>query len=261
MDELTEHEFAAVRIAMKAADDRLADHIEQQKVSLQLALEALDKRLAGMNELRGALTDLGGHMATRRELDAVRDRVLEKLEQQRVNNEAKLAADVEPLRTRLEGLMRPNWVLITSCLSVLFVLVTGAWLVTGLKIDQSLAPVALSLEQTKVGQAQLAERTRQAENLLQERASTVADVVNLKSNYAALSERFAAIRSDEAKMSAALVEIETQFCGQDNLRSQIHAQDLRTQAMLWKKIYGEEMPIANAFYARVGRCAAAGNSG
>ncbi len=258
MDELVAHEFEAVRIAMKAADDRLADHIEQQKTSLALALDAMDKRLAGMNELRGALTDLGGHMATRREMDAVRDRLLEKLEQQRVNSDASLAADVEPLRAKLEALTRPNWVLITSCLSVLFVLVTGAWLVTGLKIDQSLAPVALSLEQTKVSQAQLAERTRQAENLLQERASASADIANLKTNYSIVTERLASIRSEEARMAASLVEIETQFCGQDNLRSQIHAQDLRTQAMIWKKIYGEEMPIGNAFYARVGRCGSAG---
>jgi hypothetical protein len=38
------------------------------------------------------------------------------------------------------------------------------------------------------------------------------------------------------------------------LRNQIHATDLRLQAMLWKKVFGDDMPVANAFYARVGRC-------
>ncbi len=259
MDEMIRAELEALRVAMVAADTRLADHISNQKESIALALAALNDRLSGMNELRGALSDLGGHMATRREVEAVRDRVLEKLEQQRITGETALAATVEPLRTKLEDVTRPNWVLITSCLSVLFVLITGAWLVTGLKIDQSLTPIALSLEQTKVGQAQVAERVRLAEGILQERSSTVADVQNLKANYGSVIDRLTTIRTDAGKMGAALVEIETQFCGQDNLRSQIHAQDLRMEAMLWKKVFGEELPIANAFYARVGRCSSPGN--
>lgn len=259
MDELTAAEFSNIRNAMDAADNRLRDHIEAQKESIAIALTAMNARLAGMNELRGVLSDVESTMAPRRELEALRDRVLEKLEQQRITAETALKASVDPLRSKIEEVTRPNWVLVTSCLSVLFVLITGAWLVTGLKIDQSMAPIALSLEQTKVGQAAIAERLRQAEAIQQERSSTVADVQNLKANYGSVIERLTTIRADASKVSAALVEIETQFCGQDNLRSQIHAQDLRTVAMLWKKVYGDEMPIANAFYARVGRCANGSN--
>ena len=54
---------------------------------------------------------------------------------------------------------RPNWALLASLISIMFVMIAGIWLVFGLKIDASPIPVSLSLENIKV------EGARYPENL------------------------------------------------------------------------------------------------
>jgi hypothetical protein len=55
-------------------------------------------------------------------------------------------------------------------------------------------------------------------------------------------------RADTIVIQTSLKEIETQFCGADIVRNVFHANDLRLQAMLWKKVFGEDYPITNAYY-------------
>jgi hypothetical protein len=54
-------------------------------------------------------------------------------------------------------------------------------------------------------------------------------------------------RTDISVMRAALVETETQFKSADQTRNLMHADDLRVRAMLWKKVFGVEYPIDNAY--------------
>lgn len=53
---------------------------------------------------------------------------------------------------------------------------------------------------------------------------------------------------DRAGLRSDLREIETQFCEADNVRNLMHANDLRAQAMLWEKTFGNIYPIDNTFY-------------
>lgn len=52
-----------------------------------------------------------------------------------------------------------------------------------------------------------------------------------------------------------MIEIETQFCGNDVVRNLMHASDLRIQALLWNKSFpGSQLPISNAYYPAIGKC-------
>jgi hypothetical protein len=70
---------------------------------------------------------------------------------------------------------------------------------------------------------------------LQRRLDTQATAVTLNRNATIVLE-------------TSLKEVETQFCGADVVRNIIHANDLRIQAMLWRKVFGEEYPTQNAYY-------------
>lgn len=89
-------------------------------------------------------------------------------------------------------------------------------------------------------------------------AAAERDLDHTKVDYALVLSRLGDIRSEQTRTVTSLIEIETQFCSQDNIRNLTHAADLRLMAMLWKKTFGDELPTANAFYARIGRCQAGG---
>jgi len=52
-------------------------------------------------------------------------------------------------------------------------------------------------------------------------------------------------------IAAAVVLITTLVCSADDMRNVIHASDLRITAVLWKKVFGEEYQISNAYYPKV----------
>lgn len=68
-----------------------------------------------------------------------------------------------------------------------------------------------------------------------------------------LDEAAAGQRIDAAKAQERLTEIETQFRASDQVRNLMHANDLRMQSMLWKKAFGQDYPIANAYYPTIAR--------
>jgi hypothetical protein len=70
---------------------------------------------------------------------------------------------------------------------------------------------------------------------------------------ALIEDRMAAIQDRLIKIEVAQNEIETQFCSEDEMRNVIHAADLRTLALIWKKAFGDDLNISNAYYPRVCR--------
>lgn len=58
-------------------------------------------------------------------------------------------------------------------------------------------------------------------------------------------------QADLAVTTANLREVETQFCASDIVRNLMHANDLREISMLWRKTYGVEYPVSNAYYPAV----------
>jgi hypothetical protein len=241
---------------------------ETRMEALRVALAANEKRLDAMNEIRQALSDQSGRMVTRQESESAIDVVAERLEQNRVSLETRLEVVTKPLaermeqnrvsmEARIESITRPKWTLMASLFSICLVLITGAWVLTGLKVDASVAPIALLLEQVKTQVGLDTERLHTLENVTagssQADATSRTDrnqlnerVRGLESN---LSASQAERRSQYAVMQAKLVEIETQFCAGDIVRNLLHANDMRVQSLLWSKVNpGEHMPTDNAFY-------------
>lgn len=253
LDPVVERELEMLRAEFKAAllshTDLVKQRDELRADALKIALATNDRRLDGMNEFRQALNDQGMQMITRQESEAGRLIMGERVEQNRVSTEL-----------RIEMLTRPKWTLMLSLFSICLVLVTGAWVVTGLKVDSSVAPVALLSEQTKVQVAGSADRMRILETT--SATSTQADVAS-RGDRAQLNERLSALetsvasnqgerRSQFAVMSAKLVEIETQFCASDIVRNLLRSDDMRIRSVMWAKLYpGEKMPTDNSYYPRI----------
>jgi LmbE family N-acetylglucosaminyl deacetylase len=59
-------------------------------------------------------------------------------------------------------------------------------------------------------------------------------------------------QSKVGQQTDALTEIETQFCASDIVRNLMHANDMRTIALLWQKTFpGSVMPTDNAYYPTI----------
>jgi hypothetical protein len=289
MDELVDREFQAIRDLI-AHNERARDQtVALEREARHTSQVHLDARLDRMNEFRGAMADQASTFITRSEFEeavqngisryeAVREHVAAQLN----THTAQFNARIEPIRSDIERIQRTDWGMLATAGSLFLAVVAGCWLIIGLEIDTKVGPLRVDLEQSRTQTAQnterlrfteqaannstqadvgsradrsqLNERVHQLESLSTVGQQAVADLANMKSTQGTIIDRLQEVRSKLATQTAQLIEIETQFCGQDNLRSQIHANDLRVMAMVWKKIFGEEMPISNAFYARVGRC-------
>ena len=65
------------------------------------------------------------------------------------------------------------------------------------------------------------------------------------------TDRVARLRADMTGFTADLREIETQFCASDIVRNLMHVDDLRRFSLLWGKVFGQELPISNAYYPTI----------
>jgi hypothetical protein len=266
MDEDTKREITNLKqyfeLIISNNEDRHRQMAEAQREALHVAVTSNDKRLEGMNEFRGALIDQSARMITRQEFDTSRTAALEKTEQLKIAQDARFDSEFKPMVGRLDQIGKPNWTLMISAISIFFVMITGVWLVIGLKIDATVAPLALGLaEQTGTVAANTAIIRAQQNATL---SSTEADAIS-RSDRAQLNERVrlmeATVSSNAGErraqfgvMAAKLVEVETQFCGSDVVRNLMHANDLRLFSMLWHKAFPDTtLPTDNAFYPKICR--------
>jgi hypothetical protein len=291
MDELVSREFQALRELIATNEHARDASVAVEREARRSEKAELDARLQRMNEFRQAMADQASKFIGRGEFEEAIKNGVSRFEAAREYINSQLNAHIAPLRVDVERLQRTDWGLLATAGSLILAVVAGCWLIIGLEIDTKVGPLRIDLEQTRTTTAQNSERLRFVEgqtnqssqadvgsradrSQLNERVHqlettaglsgpALGDIQNLKTTQVTMVDRLQELRQRLTSQQAALIEIETQFCGADNLRSQIHANDLRVTAMMWKKLYGEEMPISNAFYARVGRCfgptAASGN--
>ncbi len=107
------------------------DHSE---AALQVALDANNERLDGVNEFRDALNDTTNRMITR--VEAIT--VVQAADQRNI-------AEIVTLRDKVNESSKPNYVLFITALSALFAVVAGIWLVIGLKIESTVSPITLTM--------------------------------------------------------------------------------------------------------------------
>jgi hypothetical protein len=253
IDPEVERELASVTERFQrelASYKALTDQRDDARLeALKVALSANEKRLDTMNEFRQALSDQGGRMVTRLESESAIDVIAERVEQNRVTFEA-----------RVEAITRPKWTFMASVFSISLVLITGVWVLIGLKVDATVSPVGLVAREVEVKVNADTERLHTLETI--SATSTQADVAS-RGDRSQLNDRLRAAetlvasnagerRSQVAAMNAKLVEIETQFCASDIVRNLTHADDMRLTALMWAKLYpGEKLPTDNAFYPRI----------
>lgn len=132
--------------------------------ALEVALLASDKRLDVMNEVRQTNTDLVQRMMTRDEVQA----------------------ELSSIRTKLEVIDKPNYVLWTSLITAAAIAVGGLWTVTGLKIDNAISPLAVTQEQF--------------------RASTLALQRDILTSQTHMHDIDASLLTDAARDSASIVD-------------------------------------------------------
>jgi hypothetical protein len=209
-------EFERVDARITALERFYDQKFEASEKAVHLALQGNNERLDHMNKFRETLTDTTNRMITRVE-------ALNVLEA----NAKKIDAEVDELRKRVEDGTRPNYPFIIGILSTAATLMTGLWLIVGLKIDNTVAP-------TEIRMAAMSTR-------IDAQAATSAGI----------SDRLAELRVDTTQLKAGEIEIETQFCASDIVRNMLHADDLRNQSMLWRKAFGDSLPTDNAFYPQI----------
>lgn len=173
---------------------------------------------------------------------------------------ASFDAELKPLVEKLESMRRPNWPLMASVLSLFLIMVSGVWLIIGLKIDAVVIP--FSIQQSSLSATVVAntERLRQVETVTA--GSTSADVQS-RTDRSQLNDRMRQVeatigsnaqerRGQIQTINAKLVEIETQFCASDIVRNLTHASDMRITAILWHHAFpSTTMATDNALYPQI----------
>jgi hypothetical protein len=201
-----------------------------------------------------------GRLVPRAEYEASRQANRDKMDQQQAAWDARFSAEIRPLEAKIDALGRTNWPLLASMISIFLVIVGGVWILIGLKIEATLAPISISLEQVRTTQTVNSGRITKVESGTS--ASQNSDVQS-QTDRAQLNSRVSEIehaisagvaerRAAQAAISAKLVEIETQFCASDVMRNLTHAQDMRTTAVLWRQAFPRNpLPTDNAYYPRI----------
>lgn len=136
-----ETDVALLRADLSRLEALHNERFSAQEKAVQVALEANNKRLDSMNEFRATLADQATQLITRSEaVTAI----------QTANNHAE--GQIVLIKDKLEELSKPNYVLASSILSAMFVLIAGSWLVIGLKIESATSPLAISVSQLTANQ-------------------------------------------------------------------------------------------------------------
>jgi len=137
----TETEIAVLQADLNRLEKLYDERFLAQEKAVLVALEANNKRLDAMNEFREALADQATQLISRSEAMAALQATTNHFETQ-----------LGLTKDKLEALSKPNYVLASSLLSALFVLIAGSWLVIGLKIESATAPLGLSVSQLTANQ-------------------------------------------------------------------------------------------------------------
>jgi DNA repair exonuclease SbcCD ATPase subunit len=284
--ERREMELAAIRELIAANEHRRADLAQVDREQRLRETQVLNERLAHLNESRETIADQQAHFVQRQEFEDAKVQGIERANGNRIYTDQRIAT----LTEKTDAAGKPNWHFLTAIASLIMTGIAASWLVIGLKMESTVSPLALTVEQTRVIGAQNAERLRFVENAANassasdvesktDRAqlnsrlrtlesespsgkATSADVANLKTTIGQISDRLQGMRAAQTEQRSALIEVETQFCASDYMRNLMHATDLRLFSLLWAKSYpGERYPTDNSYYPRIGKCGQEGQLG
>lgn len=243
---------------------------ESSQEAIKAALTANDKRLDSMNEFRFALADQSARMMPRTEATAALEAVMERGTISRDALATKMDGMVRPLQAKMDEMGKTNWPLLASFMSVAALLVGGLWLIIGLKIDTSVAPINLTEENLKAQQlaqvttanerlanreSQVKELTASVNRLAVDMQGAQRDLAALKATQVVNSARITAVeqngssqrtdlRTAQASMGQKMVEIETQFKSMSHVINLMKDDNQQMFGVLWSKNFpGVNLPM------------------
>lgn len=73
-------------------------------------------------------------------------------------------------------------------------------------------------------------------------------IERLEAGRTATEAEISDLHSSGERQAAAVQELRLSLCASDTLRNQMHADELRDRAVLWKKVFGDTLPTDNAYY-------------
>jgi hypothetical protein len=218
----------ALRLLVDQNELRTRERFNAADKALEIAIIANEKRFDNTNEWRQTLGDQSNKMITRVEALSV-------MQQHSLTT----FAELKPLHDKIEAYSQPNYQLWFGAVSGIVALVTAMWLIVGLKIDTSNAPLSLNLEQVRTTQhsydRQLADLDAQVRHVETQNSQSISDRA-----------------SQAAIVNEKLVQVETQFCASDIVRNLMHANDLRALSIMWHEIFPKsQLPTDNAYYPTI----------
>jgi hypothetical protein len=246
-------------------EERVRGIYERDQLSHKAELDGINKRLSVITDLYNRSIENSLRAVSREEFERSVEAGRERLED-----------TIAPIHKTLADAGKPNWQLLVGLMSVVFVVLSGCWLIIGLQINVAITPQALTIEAVKTAQSAsqaahgaLEGRVRQNEVAITQSAAADAesrvDRGRLNQRTSALEDGYAGhvaeFRAASAQFRTQLVEIETQFCASDAVRNLMHAADMRLASVMWTKINsGSVLPTDNAFYPQIcNRSAATAN--
>ena len=225
---------------------------EADQRALAAALAANEKRLDGMNEFRMALSDQSARMMPRVEIVTMLDAAQERGGMAREQVVSRLEGQIAPLTARMEQIGRPNWALMASFASVIAVLLTGLFLIIGLKIDTSATPMALSIEQVKTvatgNSARISSMDARLSQIALDLGVAQQSLASFRSVQVINSSRITNVedrisngmadrKAAQAAIQAKLTEIETQFRAVSTVINLMKDDNHQMFGVLWSRTF------------------------
>lgn len=138
-------------------------------------------------------------------------------------------AKLDSVLSRMSNQGKPNWAVIFGACGIFVPIITALWIVIKLQTDATIAPLVAKSSSSETDRAYLNQKT--------------------DTN----GSRIAELNAKQAAHEAALTEIESQFRALENYQNLMRADQIRTNALLWKKAFGDEYPSGAAFYPSIAR--------
>lgn len=68
-----------------------------------------------------------------------------------------------------------------------------------------------------------------------------------------IEEKLDILSTESTRQASSLVEVETQFCAEDVVRNQMHLDELRSVALLWRKVFAADFPLEASYFPSICR--------
>ncbi len=193
---------------LRAESVRISTQSENNEKTSAVERAQLDKRLDSMNEFRAQLSDQSLTFLTKNEFTAAH----------------------LPLVEKISSFDKTNWTVLISIITAAFILVGGFWTVLGLRIENAISPITVSVE-----------------GLRSVQGSQTADIVELNSRIRNIDSTIAAGQAERmrtlAELNGKIIELNAISAARVKQRTAVTDEMSRWMSMMYEKLFpGQRFP-------------------